>query len=276
MAIKKSTQEYFNAFESRAGYQLLLGGARHFGYYTSWWPFPIGQALRAMEDKLFLELGLREGAVVLDAGAGSGKVACHMAEKGLKVEGIDLVDLHVKHAQEYIRTQGAQGLVHISHGNYQHLDFESTSFDGVYTMETLVHSDDADQAIQEFYRVLKPGGVLVLHEYEQSGESGQKKAWNALVLVTELGHLPALLEFQFGVIRRKLENAGFTDVKVEDLTQNVAPMFYLFVALAFIPYLFIRLFGLEAMFVNAVAAIKVYRHLSNDIKYVAVRGRKPE
>jgi sterol 24-C-methyltransferase len=276
MAVKKSVQEYFNAYESRTGYQLLLGGTRHFGYYEGWWPFPIGRALRAMEERLHTELGLKEGAVVLDAGAGSGHVACYMAEKGLTIKAIDIVDSHVEQAREYIKAHNSGDLVQISKGNYEHLDFEAASFDGVYTMETLVHGDDPDRAMHEFHRVLKPGGVLVLHEYEHGVEAGRTSAWDALTLIGDLGHLPTLLQFRFGVIRRKLEDAGFIDIEVEDLTMNVAPMFYLFVVLAFLPYVFIRLFGLEAMFVNAVSAMKTYLYFSNDIKYLVVRARKPE
>jgi hypothetical protein len=35
-------QAYYCGLESRIGYQLLLGGTRHFGFYErdTWWPFP--------------------------------------------------------------------------------------------------------------------------------------------------------------------------------------------------------------------------------------------
>lgn len=38
--------------------------------------------------------------------------------------------------------------------------------DGVYTMETLVHATDLDKVLRGFFRILKPGGRLVEHEYE--------------------------------------------------------------------------------------------------------------
>jgi sterol 24-C-methyltransferase len=46
-------------------------------------------------------------------------------------------------------------------------------------METLVHADDPDQAMRGFDRVLKPGGVLVHHEYEHGLNDGQNTAWHA-------------------------------------------------------------------------------------------------
>jgi len=98
-------QRYYSAWESRIGYLLFLGGTRHFGYYQpgTKWPFPINSALRRMEDHLFKSLGLQPRAEVLDAGCGVGHVAMHLARKGLRVHGIDIVSNHVKWARQDIR-----------------------------------------------------------------------------------------------------------------------------------------------------------------------------
>ena len=51
--------------------------------------------------------------------------------------------------------------------DYHHLDgFPTESFDGVYTMETLVHATDPQRVLGEFFRVLKPGGSIALYEYD--------------------------------------------------------------------------------------------------------------
>lgn len=65
--------EYYTSLESRLGYWLLLGNARHCGFWESgtMWPFPISKAQRAMEEKLYMRLDLVDGSKVLDAGAGS-------------------------------------------------------------------------------------------------------------------------------------------------------------------------------------------------------------
>ena len=274
---KKTVQEYYGSLESRLGYQLLLGGTRHFGYYdNTWWPFPVGRALRAMEAKLFTELDLRDGATVLDAGTGFGHVASYMAKKGLIVKGVEIVDWHVEQARKHIRSQHLEDLVEITKMNYQHLEFKDATFDGAYTMETLVHASDPDLALSEFFRVLKPGGDLVLHEYEHDVEDHQSSAWKSLVRICHLAHLPALLQFRYGALRRKLEHAGFVDIRAEDLTRNTAPMLMFFTILAFLPYLFIRLLNLQAFFINAVSAVERWLYLRRDCRYVAVKARKPE
>jgi len=68
-----SVEAYYGSLESRLGYWLVLGNARHCGLYAKGQlsPFPLSTAQRAMEDKLFTRLGLKPGDRVLDAGAGS-------------------------------------------------------------------------------------------------------------------------------------------------------------------------------------------------------------
>ena len=94
-------QKYYNSLESRIGYKFLLGERRHHGYYDTgtYWPFPIDEAMRAMEDYLFRSLALEAGAQVLDAGCGAGHVAVRLAQHGLRVQGIDVVDHHLRKAE---------------------------------------------------------------------------------------------------------------------------------------------------------------------------------
>ncbi|KGO40042.1 Mycolic acid cyclopropane synthase [Penicillium expansum] len=119
-------QSYYCSIESRIGYRLILGGPRHFGYYSrdTWLPFPLSHALRAMEDKLEALLDLGRGAYVLDARCGVCHVAIHLATKyGLKVQGIDIIDHHIVKARRNIAHSGLpEGQVAIRKMDYHHLD----------------------------------------------------------------------------------------------------------------------------------------------------------
>ncbi|KAK9374211.1 S-adenosyl-L-methionine-dependent methyltransferase [Lipomyces chichibuensis] len=271
-------QDYYGSLESRIGYRLVLGGTRHFGYYDrdTYWPFPIGKALRAMEDHLFDSLGLESGAKVLDAGCGIGHVAIHMARRGLRVQGIDVVDRHLQRAQRNIKAYGLEDRATVRKMDYHHLDgFDDESFDGVYTMETFVHATDPAAAAGEFFRVLKPGGSLVLHEYDHVDLNAVPD--KMVVYGKELNKyaaMPALEQFGPGALQRILEDVGFQDVVVKDYTINVTPMLRLFFVMAFIPYLFIRLLGLESWFVNTVSGALAYRQRHFG-RYIAVSARKP-
>lgn len=274
----ESLQSYYASLESRIGYRFVLGGTRHFGFYTpgTYWPFPIGKALRAMEDNLIATLNLKKGSEVLDAGCGVGHVAIHLAEEGYRVHGIDVVDHHIFKARRNVKQRGQQGKVTITKGDYHHLDaFADDSFDGAYTMETFVHATEPEIAAAEFYRVIRPGGSIAMYEYDHVDFATVPKEFkDSWTTINKHSSMPAYDRFQQGVLKGMLEDVGFEDVEVKDLSENVLPMLRLFYLLAFIPYYIFALLGLKSYFINTVAGYEgyVYRHAA---RYISVSGRKP-
>ena len=270
-----SVKSYYDALESRIGYRIVLGDTRHFGYYKkgTWWPFPINSALRAMEELLFQSLRLTAGAKVLDAGCGVGHVAMFMGAKGLNVEAIDLLARHAEKAKRNVQRRHLEDRVQVSRQSYQDLSFGDGTFDGVYTMETLSHATNAQQALREFYRVLKPGGAIVSIEYEHKlYEKGP--ALDALTRVNDYSSMTAFQNFTAGTIPRLLRETGFEDVTSDNITDNVFPMLRFFAILAFIPYLIIKLFRLERTFPNAMSAVELYRY-ADRLTYNVIRAQKP-
>jgi cyclopropane fatty-acyl-phospholipid synthase-like methyltransferase len=274
----KPLQDYYANLESRIGYRLVLGGTRHFGLYTpgSYWPFPIGKALRAMEDHLIATLALEKGSKVLDAGCGVGHVAIHLAQNGYRVHGIDVVERHIVKARRNIKAEGLEDKITATYGDYHHLDaFADGSFDGAYTMETFVHATEPEVACAEFFRVIRPGGSLAMYEYDHVDYSTQKQevgiSWTT---INQQAAMPAYDQFQQGVLEGMLEKVGFEDVLVTDLSENALPMLRMFYILAFIPYFIIAFLGLKSYFPNTVAGYEgyVYRDAA---RYIAVSAKKP-
>ena len=226
-----------------------------------------------MEEELYKMIDLKKGATLLDGGAGTCDVAIYMAKKGLKVKAIDLLDMHVAWGKQNVKAQNVEGLVEVSTMNYQDLAFEDGFFDGAYTMETLVHADDPDQAMREFYRVLKPGGVIAHFEYEHN-MINHPSAMSIFTRTNDYAAMPAFQQFSIGTIQQKLEKTGFREVEVRDISLNVVPMLRFFFILAVIPYIFIRLLGLEGRFVNTMAAVEFYR-FKESMRFVAIKARKP-
>ena len=271
-------QRYYASLESRIGYRLVLGGTRHYGYYQkdTFWPFSINQALRAMEDHLFHSLGLEKDAYVLDAGCGSGHVAIYLGQRGLRVQGIDVVDRHLQQALRNIKATNLESTVDIKEMDYHHLgSFADETFDGVYTMETLAHATNPQAVLLQFYAVLKPGGTLAIYDYDHMAQDLMPEDVKQTVTeVTEYASLPSAATFEYGVLERFLVQAGFVDVEVRDLSLNILPMMRLFFVLAYIPYLFVQLLGLQSRFVNTVAAVECYGGRKYG-RYIAVSARKP-
>lgn len=235
-----------------------------------------------MEDHLFNSLKLQPGARVLDAGCGVGHVAMHLASKGLQVYGIDVVKNHVRWAQQSIKDRGFEKSATVRLMDYHHLDeFPDESFNGVYTMETLVHATDPEAALGEFFRVLKPGGSIALYEYDHPKRDALPKdvpndLLRSLEQVNRRAAMPANESFEQGILQSMLKRQGFHDVVVEDLSENIKPMIMLFYIVAYIPFLLIRFLGLEASFVNTQAGVQGYQVLRWRLwRYVAVTAKKP-
>ena len=273
-------QGYYKSVESRVGYWAFLGGRRHFGYWDhdTYWPFPLTKALERMEDYLHDTLRLSPGSRVLDAGCGEGYVAVRMASKGLLVEGIDIVEHHVQGALRNVERAGYKSTVTISLTDYHHLEhFADGSFDGVYVIETLSHSTDVSRVLSGFFRILRPGGRLTLHEYEHEDvKKMDKKTIDDMYYVNDMGAMPALNMFSVGVLASLVRREGFEDVKETDLTVNVRPLLRLFYAVAIIPYFIITLFGLQKYFANTVGAVAGKRADKKGFgRYTSITAVKP-
>lgn len=278
-------QEYYGSWESRLGYRLLLGGNRHFGYYQpgTKWPFPLSSAMWRSEDHLYKLLGLPPNSKVLDAGCGNGFVAIHFARNGLRVLGVDATERHIQRARQNIRDQGMEDRVETRIADYQQLDWiPDDSLDGVYTMETFVHATDGQQALREFYRVLKPGGSIAMHEYwhlcekDLSNRDIPRDMLEAASRVDQYAAMPTYTRLNPGVLKEWLTTQGFEDTEEIDLSENIGPMLLFFHILSYVPYLFICLFGVQARFVNTEAGAQGYRGLKQGLwGKASYKAKKP-
>ncbi|KAB8071041.1 S-adenosyl-L-methionine-dependent methyltransferase [Aspergillus leporis] len=279
--INPQLQSYYHSLESRVGYRLFLGGTRHFGFYDkdTWWPFPINKALRAMEDKLAALLNLSPGAYVLDAGCGVGHVAINLATKyGYRIQGIDIIQHHLDKARRNVARLGLpESQIAVQEIDYHCLkSFGSQTFDGVYTMEAFVHATDPEAVLAGFFHVLRSGGRLSLFEYDhQLNDNSPEAMVRSMQKINEFAAMPTNSRSHPGVFKQMLEDAGFTDVIVRDYSENIRPMTRLFYLIAYVPFLFVTLFGLERYFINTVAGVESHRGREY-WRYLAISATKPE
>ncbi len=264
------------------GYQFFLGGSRHFGYYDrgTKWPFPLKPALRRMEDHLFHSLHLQPSARVLDAGCGDGRVAIQLAGQGAQVYGIDIVANHVKSARTNVRANGLENAVNIDLMDYHYLDdFADSSFDGVFTMESFGHTRSPERALEEFFRVLKPGGSIAIYDYEHQGTINQNNERNLIQAVEQIKSkvsMPAHSTFLCGGLERTLVQQGFQSIEIKDLSENIKPLLRLFFLKEYLPYFFPCLLGLQTHLINTQVGVFEYRIPSRQLlTYIAITAKKP-
>jgi ubiquinone/menaquinone biosynthesis C-methylase UbiE len=101
--------------------------------------------------------------VVLDIGCGAGAVGAMFGHRGARYIGID----HSRHAAMYslrhLRAAGGEGFT--AQGNAEALPLIDDSIDVVYSNGVLHHTPNFQTAMDEAYRVLKPGGRAIIALY---------------------------------------------------------------------------------------------------------------
>lgn len=127
-----------------------------------WWYRAMhGHALRALES-------LPANARVLDAGCGTGGFLARLREARPAAELYG-----VEYAEGAATRAAAKASVHVACGTVNALPFPEASFDAVTSLDVICHAGvEPPQALAEFRRVLRPGGLLVLnlpdHEWLKS------------------------------------------------------------------------------------------------------------
>ncbi|MEV8475791.1 methyltransferase domain-containing protein [Streptomyces sp. NPDC051173] len=255
---------YYQAFESRLGYAALLGRTRHFGWYEPGHsPWQFAAAMRRMELVVARKLALPPASSVLDAGCGVGDTARTVARaKGVHVTGIDGIEPDIAIArQRSARADEPGRRTRFLLADYHALPFADASFEGIYTMESFVHSPDPPQGLAEFFRVLRPGGRLVMCEYSSTPQAHLlPQARSALLRVCELSGMPGMLTMTHGHLERLLQQTGFIVESAYDATEKILPMLRCFSVLGRLPYALARGVGRGDSLVNAMSGVEMYRH----------------
>jgi ubiquinone/menaquinone biosynthesis C-methylase UbiE len=106
------------------------------------------------------------GARLLEVGCGMGTDLLQFARGGARCTGVDLTPRSIEITRRRFALYEERGDFLISDG--EHLPFAAESFDVVYSNGVLHHTPDTAGAVNEVYRVLKPGGtakVMLYHRH---------------------------------------------------------------------------------------------------------------
>ena len=156
--------QYYNESENayKDSWDLNNSLAIHYGYWdeavTS---FP--ESLIRMNEVMMTAAAIKPTDNVLDAGCGVGGSSIFLAERlGCKVTGITISERQVEQATQNASQKRISDLVDFKVMNYCATHFPDASFDVVWGCESICYADNKEQFIKEAYRLLKPGGRLVV------------------------------------------------------------------------------------------------------------------
>ncbi len=105
------------------------------------------------------------GKQVLEIGTGNGAEGVMFARNGAHYTGVDLTEAALEATRKHFAVMGLTGT--FQKENAEHLSFPDESFDWVFSHGVLHHTPNTQAAINEVYRVLKPGGRAIIMLYHK-------------------------------------------------------------------------------------------------------------
>lgn len=147
---------------------------------------------------------LPQDALILDAGCASGRDSKIIYDKGYKIIGIDLSTELIKIAESNYSN------IQFIEGNFLQLPFKNNHFDGIWSHASLLHFEstvEVVKSLQEFYRVLKSGGVIHIFVKEKKDKKFD------IVTDSLSNHKRFFQYFTEGEITNYMKKTGFKIIK---------------------------------------------------------------
>ena len=195
-------------------YRALWGEHLHHGLWVTGTESPEEAAL-ALVDRVADRAGIGPGTRVCDVGSGYGAVARRLAGRGARVTGLTVSGSQYRYATARADAGSARFLLR----DWLENGLPARSFDAVIAIESLSHMD-AERAVAEAYRVLRPGGRLVACVWLAAESPASWEVRHLLRPICDEGRLPGLpAASDYG---RWLGRVGFVEPRFEDVSGRVA------------------------------------------------------
>lgn len=173
-----------DVFRSVAGKYDIMNDLMSMGIHRWWKHFTINLA------------GVREGHKILDLAGGTGDLSLKFAKMVGSTGQVVLADINeamLKEGRDRVVNAGYADRIQITQVNAEALPFPDNSFDLITIAFGLRNVTDKDKALRSMYRVLKPGGQLMVLEFSQVTQEWLKPIYDtySFKLLPKIGKLVA-------------------------------------------------------------------------------------
>ncbi|AWL13250.1 Demethylmenaquinone methyltransferase [Saliniradius amylolyticus] len=186
--------------------------------------------------------GVRRGQTVLDLAGGTGDLTAkfsRMVGPEGKVILADINNAMLKVGRDKLRDNGIVGNVDYVQANAEELPFPDNSIDVITIAFGLRNVTDKDKALHSMYRVLKPGGRLLVLEFSKPVHEGLNKVYDvySFHILPKMGQLVAgdADSYQYlaesirmhpdqETLKNMMEQAGFEQTSYHNLTGGIVAL----------------------------------------------------
>ncbi|MBU1164203.1 class I SAM-dependent methyltransferase [Patescibacteria group bacterium] len=120
-------------------------------------------------EKILVDKYFKTNTDILDIGCGSGRTTVPLYNQGYKVIGVDITPEMIETAKQVAKKNNLN--IDYRMGDATKLEFGDNTFDGIIFANNgwsqIPGKASRQQALNEFYRVLKPGGILILTSHRR-------------------------------------------------------------------------------------------------------------
>jgi SAM-dependent methyltransferase len=183
------------------------------GMRASWMAGDFGvvaKTIAGAAEALAARLNVPAGSKILDVACGTGNVAIPMAKLGAIVTGVDIAANLLVQARERAASEGLE--IQFDEGDAESLPYADASFDVVVTMFGAMFAPRPELVARELARVLKPGGLLAMANWNPASFSGKMFRVGAQHVPPPAGIAPPVMWGDDATVRQRL-SVGFEEVR---------------------------------------------------------------